>query len=140
MYFIEYPKHKLFVCYDGCDSDVNLLFKYNDGEYLLVEYVYENRGLVSAFKKLFELKDKNNSLNLVLCIILDQFDKDSNKNKKREFGFVILPERDRHLKFDKKKYPCIHIFTNDRYNNNTYAGKMITNRLKKKLPIVYLNF
>ena len=103
MYFIEYPKHKLFVCYDGCDSDVNLLFKYNDGEYLLVEYVYENRGLVSAFKKLFELKDKNNSLNLVLCIILDQFDKDSNKNKKREFGFVILPERDRHLKFDKKK-------------------------------------
>ena len=33
-------------------------------------------------------------------MILDQFDKNFNKNKKGEFEYARLPERDRHLKFD----------------------------------------
>ena len=74
----------------------------NDQEYFFVEYVHKNRQLVKFFKKILKLKDKNNSLNLMLCMILDQFDKDPNKNKKGEFQHAILPQRDRHFKFDKK--------------------------------------
>ena len=33
-------------------------------------------------------------------MILDQFDKNFNKNKKGEFEYARLPERGRHLKFD----------------------------------------
>ena len=40
----------------------------------------------------------------------------------------------------KKDYPSIHIFTDDTYYDNTYSGKMIYNELKKKLPVIYLNF
>ena len=64
--------------------------------------MHKNRELVNAFKKLLKLKDRNTSLNLILSMILDQFDKDFNKNKKGEFEYAILPERDRHLKVDKK--------------------------------------
>ena len=102
-YFIEYPKQEIYTCFDGCDGYINLLFDHNDREYLLVEYVHENRGLVNAFKKLLKLKDRKNSLNLIICINLDQFDKYPNKNKKGEFEYAILPERERHLKFDKKR-------------------------------------
>ena len=99
-YFIENSKKEIYTCFDGCDGYVNLLFKYNNWEYLLVEYVHKNRELVNAFKKLLKLKDKNTSLNLIICMILDQFDKNFNKNKKGEFEYARLPERDRHLKFD----------------------------------------
>ena len=37
-------------------------------------------------------------------------------------------------------YPSIHIFTDNKYYHNTQPGKMIFNRLKKKLLIVYFDF
>ena len=40
----------------------------------------------------------------------------------------------------KKDYPSIHIFTDYRHYDNTYTGKMIHNRLREKVPVVYLNF
>ena len=38
-YFIEYPKKKIYTCFDGEDGFVNLKFKHNDKEYLFVEFV-----------------------------------------------------------------------------------------------------
>ena len=110
MNFIEYPKKEIYTCFDGCDGNVILLFKDNDQEYFLVEYLHKNRELVNAFKKLLKLKDKNTSLNLIICMILDQFDKNFNKNKIGEFEYAILPERDRHLKFDLKKSILVFIY------------------------------
>ena len=72
--------------------------------------MHKNRELVNAFKKLLKLKDKNTSLNLIICMILDQFDKNFNKNKIGEFEYAILPERDRHLKFDLKKSILVFIY------------------------------
>ena len=65
---------------------------------------------------------------------------DPMKGAKDEFIYIILPESDKYLKLIKKHYPSIHIFTDYRYYDNTYTDKMIYNRLKEKLPIVYLNF
>ena len=61
------------------------------------------------------------------------------KGAKDEFIYIILPESDKYLKLIKKHYPSIRIFTDYRYYDNTYTDKMIHNRLKEKLPIVYLN-
>ena len=57
--------------------------------------------------------------------------------KKGEFKFTILPEKDKDLKLEIEKYPSIHIFTDDKYYDNTYSGKVIYNRLKKHLMIKY---
>ena len=46
-------------------------------------------------------------------MVIHQFNADPKKDEKREFVYSILPEKDRHLKFEKGKYPSIHIFTDD---------------------------
>ena len=139
-YFIEYPKNQMYLYSDGVDGFVNLRFKHNDNEYLFVEFVPKNYGLVSAFKRVLKLKDKNNALKSVLCMIIEKFNSEPRKDEQGEFKYIILPEKDKDLKFEKEKYPSIHIFTDDRYYDSTYPGKMIYNRLKKKLPVFYFNF
>ena len=136
-YFIEYPKYQLYVRSDGF---VNLKFEYNNNEYLFTEFIPKNNRLVSAFKRVLQLKDKNNARYLVLCMIIDQFNLDPKKDKQGEFKFNILPKKDKDLKFGKEKNPGIHIFTDERHYDNTYPGKMIFNRLKKKLPEVWFDF
>ena len=139
-FFIEYLKNQIYVCFDGKNGYVNLKFEHNNNEYLFVEFVPKNNGLVCAFKRVLQLKDKYTAVYSVLCMIIDQFNSEPKKDKQGEFKYRILPEKDKDLKFKKEKYPSIHIFTDKRYYDNTYPGKMIYNRLKKKLPVVYLNF
>ena len=139
-YFIEYPKKKIYTCFDGKDIFVNLNFEHNDKEYLFVEYVFKNYNLVGAIKRAFKLKDKNNDLYFVLSMIIDQFNTDPKKDKKEEFKYCILPEKDRHLKFEEEKYPSIHIFTDNHYYAHTYSGMMMYSRIRKKLPVIYSNF
>ena len=57
-------------CFDGVDGFVNLRFKHNDNEYLFVEFVPKNCRLVSAFKRVLKLNDKNGALKSVLCMLL----------------------------------------------------------------------
>ena len=126
-YFIEYLKNKL----------------YTESEYLFVEFISginNNNKLDNALKKTFELNDKNSDLYLLVIKIINQFNKDPNKGVKTEFIYIILPESNKDLKVMKKDYPSTHIFTDDRYYDNTYSGKIVYNGLKKKLPVVYLNF
>ena len=43
-------------------------------------------------------------------MIIDQFNADSKKDKKREFTYSVLPGKDRHLKFEKKSVQvCIYL-------------------------------
>ena len=58
-------------------------FEHDDKEYLFVEYVFKNYNLVGAIKTVFKLKNKNNDLYLVLSMIIDQFNTDPKKDKKR---------------------------------------------------------
>ena len=116
---------------------------YTDSEYLFVEFISginNNNKLGNALKKTFKLNDKNSDLYLLAIKIINQFNKDPNKGVKTEFIYIILPESDKDLKVMKKDYPTIHIFTDNRYYDNTYSGKMVYNGLKKKLLVVYLNF
>ena len=116
---------------------------YTESEYLFVEFISginNNNKLDNALKKTFKLNDKNSDLYLLVIKIINQFNKDPNKSVKTEFIYIILPESDKDLKVMKKDYPSIHIFTDDRYYDNTYSGKMVYNGLKKKLLVVYLNF
>ena len=73
-------------------------------------------------------------------MIIDQFNADPKKDKKGEFKYSILPEKDRHLKFEEEKYPSIHIFTDGQYYDHTYSGMMVYSRIRKKLPVIYFNF
>ena len=139
-YFIEYPKNQMYLYSDGVDGFVNLRFKHNDNEYLFVEFVPKNCRLVSAFKRVLKLNDKNSALKSVLCMIIGEFNSEPKKGKQGEFKYTILPEKDKDLKFEKEKYWSIHIFTDDKYYDNTYPGKMLYSRLKKKLPAIYFNF
>ena len=72
-------------------------------------------------------------------MVIDQFNLDPKKYKKGIFKYTILPEKDKDLKFENEKYPIIHIFTDDKYYDNTYSGEMIYNRSKQKLTVVCFN-
>ena len=73
-------------------------------------------------------------------MIIDKLNLEPNRDKKGIFKFTILPEKVKDLKLRIKKYPDVHIYiyiyTNDRYYDRTYSGKMMYKRLKKKLPVV----
>ena len=103
---------------------------------MFVEFVCRNCRLFSAFKRVLKIKDEKRALNTTLCMIIDKLNLKPNRDKKGEFKFTILLEKDKDLKLEIKKYPSIHIFTDDKYYDNTYSGKVIYNRLKKKLPVV----
>ena len=119
---------------------MNLKFEHKNSEYLFVHLVFGDNKIDNALKRVFKLKDRSNDLYLVLCKIIDQFDLDPKKNEKSEFVYVMLPERDKDLKCKKEKYSSIHIFTDDKYYDRTYPGKMIYNKIRKKLPVIYFNF
>ena len=137
-YFIEYLKKQIYVCFDGGDGFVNLKFDYNGNEYLFVAIVTKNNRLLSTFKRVLKLKDKNNALHSLLCMIIDQFHIDPKKDEKGEFKYNLLPEYDKNLKFER--FPSIHIFTGDEDYDQVYSGKMIYNRIKKKLPMISFSF
>ena len=84
-YFIEYTKYQLYVCFDGLGGFVNSKSKHNDHENSFLEFVSKNNRLVSAFKIVLKLRNKNNLLHLLLCMIIDQFNMDPKKDKKGEF-------------------------------------------------------
>ena len=139
-YFIEYPKKKIYTCFDGRDGFINLKFKHKYKEFLFVGFVFKNDNLVDSIKRALKLKDRSNDLYLVLSMIIDQFNADPKKDKKGEFKYSILPEKDRHLKFEEEKYPSIHIFTDGQYYDHTYSEMMVYSRIRKKLPVIYFNF
>ena len=130
----------MYVCFDGLDGFVNFKFKHNDNEYLFVEFVPRNHRLFNAFKRELKLKDENSALKTVLCMIIDKFNLETRKDEKCEFKYTILPEKDKDLNFEKEDYPSIHVFTDDKYHDNTYSGKMMYNRLKEKSPVVCFEF
>ena len=104
-YFVEYPKKKIYTCFNGRDGFINLKFKHKYKEFLFVGFVFKNDNLVDSIKRALKLKDKSNNLYLVLydlySMIIDQFNADPKKDKKGEFKYSILPEKDRHLKFEE---------------------------------------
>ena len=57
-YFIEYLKKQICVCFDGKNGYVNLKINHNGNVYLFVEFLYMNKGLFHAFKRVLKLKDK----------------------------------------------------------------------------------
>ena len=57
-YFIEYPKHKLFVCYDGKNSYLNMIINHCDNEYVFMQFVYRNIKIVESVKKMIKLREK----------------------------------------------------------------------------------
>ena len=139
-YFIEYLKKQIYICFNGDVNCVNLRFKHNDCEYLFVHLVSGKNKIDNALKRTFKLKDKSSDLYLLVTMIMNQFNKDLKKCENNEFIYIILPESDKDLKLKNKDYPSIHIFTDNKYYDNTYPGKMIYNRLEKKLTVIYLNF
>ena len=124
-YFIEHLKKQIYICFDGKDNFHNLRFKQNDCEYLFVEFVPKNNRLADAFKRVLKLKDKNNALHSLFCMIIKQFNIDPKKDEKGEYKYIILPESDKDLKLKNKDYPSVHIFTGEKYYDHTYLGNMI---------------
>ena len=62
-YFIEYPKHMLFVYYDGKNSYLNLIIKHCDNEYVFVRFVYRNIKIIESIKKYL-----NEEMKMMHCI------------------------------------------------------------------------
>ena len=129
-YFIEYPKQRLFVCYDGKYSYLNLLINHCDNEYVFVQFVYGNIKICDAVRNLLKLRTKGDAWYLVTCMILDQFMKRLDKEEKGEFRYLILSEKDRDKCVRIEDCPCIYICTND-YYYDAYPGIMLFNRLKR---------
>ena len=100
----------------------------------------ETVDFFNAFKRLLKLKDEKSTLNSILCMVIGKLNSEPKKDSKGEFKFIILPEKDWDLKFEKENYPSIHIFTDDKYYDNTYSGRIMYNSLRKKLPVVFFEF
>ena len=138
-YFIEYPKHKLFVCYDGKNSYLNMIINHCDNEYVFMQFVYRNIKIVESVKKMIKLREKNDALYSLICMIIDRFVVDSRICEKGEFRYAVLPEKNIDKNGKIEYNPRIHICTND-YYYDTYPGKILYNRLKKGLPLIHFNF
>ena len=67
-------------------------------------------------------------------MIIDNFNLHSKKYDSSEFKYTSLSDKDLNLK--KREHPNINIYNNC-YYDTTYSGKMMYNRLKKKLPVIY---
>ena len=92
-YSIEYPKHKLSVRFDGEDNYLNLIINHYRNEYVFVQFVYGSSKISEAAKKVPKLREENDALYLVICIIIDKLVMESKKNEKCEFKYTILPEK-----------------------------------------------
>ena len=138
-YFIEYPKHQLFVCYNGEDSYLNLIINHCDNEYVFVKCIYGSSKICEAVKKELKLREKDDALYSVICMIVNQFVMEVEKGEKDEFKYTLLPEKDKYRKIRIEDYPSIWICTNDNYYD-TYAGIILYNRIKTKLPVAYFDF
>ena len=138
-YSIEYPKHKLSVRLDGEDNYLNLIINHYRNEYVFVQFVYGSSKISEAAKKVPKLREENDALYLVICMIIDKFVTESKKNELSEFKNTILPEKGKDKNNRIEDYPSIYVCTNNNYYN-TSAGIMLYNRIKKKLPLIYFNF
>ena len=138
-YSIEYPKHKLSVRLDGEDNYLNLIINHYRNEYVFVQFVYGSSKISEAVKKVPKLREENDALYLVICMIIDKFVTESKKNELSEFKNTILPEKGKDKNNRIEDYPSIYVCTNNNYYN-TSAGIMLYNRIKKKLPLIYFNF
>ena len=138
-YSIEYPKHKLSVRLDGEDNYLNLIINHYRNEYVFVQFVYGSSKISEAAKKVPKLREENDALYLVICIIIDKFVMESKKNEKGEFKYTILPEKGKDKNNRIEDYPSIYVCTNNNYYD-TSTGIMLYNRMKKKLPLIYFNF
>ena len=114
---------------------INLKFDYNDNEYLFIHLIRKNSEIYDGVKKRLKSKDKNNVLYLIFCMIIDNFNLHSIKYDSSEFKYTLLSDKD--LNFKKREHPNINICNDDCYYDTTYSGKMMYNRLKKKLPVIY---
>ena len=91
--------------------------------------------IYDGVKKLLKLKDKNSLLYLIFCLIIDNFNLHSKKYDIGEFKYTLLSDKD--LIFKKREHLNFNICNDDCYYDTTYSGKMMYNRLKKKLPVIY---
>ena len=78
-YFIEYPKHRLFVRCDGEHSYLNLMINHCDTEHVFVQYVYGTVRICEGVRKVLKLRNEGDAFYSVICMILDQFMIRSNK-------------------------------------------------------------
>ena len=94
-YFIECPKRKLYVRYHGTDSYLNLIINHRVNEYVFVEFVYGTSKISEAVRKVLKLRNENDALYSVICMIIDKFVMESKKDENGEFKYIILPEKER---------------------------------------------
>lgn len=73
-------------------------------------------------------------------MIIDQFEKESNKSDPAKFKYVIMPDKNKVVVSENEVFPCVHLFTSNDFYENTYCGKMMFNRLKKKIPVIGVDF
>ena len=50
-YFIEYTKHKLFMCCDGMCCYINLVLSKYDGVYVFIQFVYPKKKCIVVLNK-----------------------------------------------------------------------------------------
>ena len=120
-YFIEYPKKKIYTCFDGRDGFINLKFKHKYKEFLFVDFVFKNDNLVDSIKRALKLKDKSNDLYLVLSMIIDEFNADPKKDKKREFNIAYYLKK---IDIYNLKKKSIQVFIYLLMVNHIYSGMM----------------
>ena len=102
---------------------------------MIIHLIRKNSEIYDGVKKLLRSKDKNNVLYLTFCMIIDNFNLHSIKYDSGEFKYTLLSDKDLNLK--KREHPNINIRNDDCYYDTTYSCKMMYNRLKKKLPVIY---
>ena len=73
-------------------------------------------------------------------MIIDQFNADPKNDKKGEFKYSMLPEKDRNLKSEEEKYPSIHIFTDGPYYDHAYSGMMVYRIMHHHYTFYSLNY
>ena len=131
-YFIEYPNHNFFLCYDGLCTYINSLHSQHGNNYLFIQFIYRRTKMYNAIKKVIKLKNKNSMLYVIIDLIIDKYLTDLDKNN--SFQYILLPKI-----LKDKDSPTIYICCSDNFYD-TFVGNITAGRSRKKIPLVYHHF
>ena len=71
-YFIEYTKHKLFMCCDCMCCYINVVLREYDGAYVFIQFVCPRKTMYYGIQQVIELQNKDSLFYKLIDICIDK--------------------------------------------------------------------
>ena len=130
--FIEFPNHKLNICYNDVFCYIELLLDKQDSMYHFIQFVYQTKHMLYGIKQVNEFKSKKSKLRKLLYECIDDILTDIIMHD--AFEYVTIP-------YVLKDNKCLDVYI---YHSNNYHDTFVDgisiDRLKTKMSLLFSCF